>query len=295
MNIKLSAALLATFVLPKAFAMSDVDLAKAMRADINKYLVTVKSPRLIFHWVDSSDINPPGQYNTKYPANAPHYRAYVEKQGRKILNKRNPRDPDIAGPGLYMASDALVSRQYGGKKSFGLVVGLLKPGAKLFTQIWPRAIDSNLVAEIRNRGCSQSDYTAILDTAEANCTKIKQLLVGNDISFASGRIYGWVNAQHQLGCAFNNRREIPSMTNGDRLDTFVAYNSNLFSNVYGFTHKSTLSGDPLADQILSYVKGLSLSNYANMISQDQMQDQSIKAMNSNEIANFSKKYVFGCN
>lgn len=297
-----AAALLTSTVLPQAFAaLSDAQLTLAMRNDIKKYIITVKSPKIIFHWVDASDINPAGQYNTKYPSTAPHFKTYVQKQGARILTKRPAADPDLYGQGLYLASSPTESRSYGGQNSFGLIVGVLRSGARLLAQTGDLPMDANISAEIARRGCGDNGgYIALLDTFDPKCTKIKQQLVGADVSLADGRIYDWGGDQAR-GCAsMNPRRDLVAAPGQDaagleRLQTFVAYNPNLFSSVFGYTHKTSVSGNGMADQILSYLKGLqTLGVYDNLISKDQMKDASIKAMSDAEVRKFSVANILGC-
>lgn len=299
-NKVLAVALLS--LLPQAHAaMTDAQLGTAMRNDINKYMTTLKSQKIIFHWVDASDINPAGQYNTQYPATAAHFKAYVEKQGRRIYNRRSAGDSDIEGPGLYMASDALISRAYGGEKSFGLIVGVLKPGARILPSYGGLAISPTISAEITKRGCAESrDYLGLLDTFDATCTKVKQLMVGKDASFADGRIYSW-GAEDVTGCSGRNSTRDVVVPTGvsagsiSGLETFVVYNPNLFSNIFGYTHKTTASGNAMADQILSYLKGIEkMGTYGGLISAKQMSDTSIKAMTPAEVSSFSRKYIVGC-
>lgn len=283
-----------------AYAMTDAQLARAMRAEFEKNLVTVKSPKLIFHWVDASDVNPPGQYNTEYPSTSTHFQTYVEKQGKRIYNRRNRGDADIAGPGLYMAAGPIISRSYGGEKSFGLIVGLIRPGARLVPSHTTLTINAQIASEIVKRGCSDaSDYLSLLDTYEPACIKVKQLLVGKDISFADGRLYAWATGTIP-GCSDTQPERDIVITQGKKedytsLDTFVAYNPNLFSKIYGYTHKTKLSGDKLADEVLSYLKGIeALGLYNGLISQQQMKDPAIQAMSAAQVKSFSQKYAFGC-
>ena len=123
--------LLVSLFTTSVFAMSDQDLSRLMRSELSQNITQVKSPKLMFHWVDASDLTPRGQYNSQFKATDPRFVEYVNKQGRKIFNRRNPADGDIAGPGLYMAADPKVSRGYGAERSFGLVVGVLEPKAKI--------------------------------------------------------------------------------------------------------------------------------------------------------------------
>jgi hypothetical protein len=283
-----------------AFSMTDSELGTSMQKDIQKYMITLKSPKMVFHWVDASDVSPQGQYNSKFPSTASHYKAYVDKQGKKIFNKRNPSDRDIAGPGLYLASNPVSSRSYGGEKSFGLIVGVIKPGARLVAGAYGGlVIDGKLILEINARGCMQADYINILNTTDANCTKVKQLLVGKDVSFAEGRIYQW-SSQRMAGCSdVKTARDLnvpKSIQNaGLNLDTFVAYNSNMLSDIRGYTHKSSKSGDALGDSILSYLKGMVKEGLStNMVSADQFNDASIKAMTKSEIEKFNQKNILGC-
>ena len=289
-----------TAFISSAYGMSDAELGKAMRAELDKTLVTVKAPKLIFHWVDASDINPPGQYNTAYPATATHFKTYVEKQGKRIYNRRNRGDSDIAGPGLYMAAGPLISRSYGGEKSFGLIVGLVKPGARIVPSHTTLTIDTKLASEIAKRGCTEAyDYLSLLDTYEPACIKVKQLLVGKDISFADGRLYTWA-AGNIPGCSDTQPERDIVITQGKKedyssLDTFVAYHPNLFSKIYGYTHKTKLSGDKLADEVLSYLKGIeAMGLYSGLISEQQIKDPAIKAMSAAQVKSFSQKYAFGC-
>lgn len=289
-----------TAFISSAFAMSDAELARGMRAEMDKKLVTIKSPKLIFHWADASDLNPPRQYNTQYPSTAVHFKTYVEKQGKRIYNRRNRNDSDIAGPGLYMAAGPLISRSYGGEKSFGLIVGLLKPGARIVPDHTSLDISAKLASEIAKRGCSNVfDYQGLLDTYEPSCIKVKQLLVGSDISFADGRLYTWATGTIP-GCRDLQPERDIVITQGRKedyrsLDTFVAYHPNLFSKIFGYTHKTKLSGDQLADDVLSYLKGIeSMGLHRGLISADQMKDSSIKTMSPTQVKSFSHKYAFGC-
>lgn len=297
---KFMLSLMAFGIASQAFAMTDSELGQAMQKDIQKFMTTVKSPKLVFHWVDASDVSPKGQFNSKFPSTASHYKDYVEKQGKKIFNKRNPADRDIAGPGLYLASNPIASRSYGGEKSFGLIVGLIRPGARFVTGSYGGLrIDQKIVAEISSRGCIQDDYNYLLNVNDSSCTKIKQLLVGKDVSFAEGRIYQWMNNKMD-GCRnlnFNRDLNIPRLNGQFKInyDTFVAYNVKMFSQIYGYTHKSSKSGDQLGDQILSYLKGMAKQGSGtNLVSADQMNDSSIKAMSQSEIESFNQKYLLGC-
>lgn len=293
-----SLALLSLSLAAPAWSMTDKELGDALRNDIKKYLVTLKAPKLIFHWVDASDVTPAGQYNSKFATNAPNFRAYVEKQGKKIFNKRSDRDSDIAGPGLYMASDSLVSRDYGGQKSFGLIVGQINPGAKLVMSNASLTINSKLVAEMSKRGCNEADFIYLLDTTDAACTKIKQLLVGRDVSFAEGRIYSW-STRDVIGCSdrvTGRDLNLPTAASSySTLDTFVAYSPKMFNEIIGITHKSGLGATTLAKEVMSYLKGQQLAGeHSNLLSQEQMKDASIKAMSKDELKKFAQKHILGC-
>lgn len=286
-------------LIPSAFAMTDSELGTAMRKDISKYMITLKSPKLIFHWVDASDVTPQGQYNNKFPSTSPQFKAYVEKQGKKVYNKRSSGDRDIEGPGMYMASDPFISRSYGGGKSFGLVVGLIKPGARILGSFGSWAIDPTIAGEISKRGCSAYGYDDIIDTYDATCNKVKQLMVGKDASFAEGRLYNW-GSENVAGCRSRNpKRDLSGsasvLNNMGSQETFVVYNPNLFSDIYGYTHKTGVSGNSLADQIQSYLKGLQKTGArSDLVSDEQMKDAAIKPMAPAEIAKFSQQYILGC-
>lgn len=307
MNFKfLTLSLALSTVVPAFAAMTDAQLSQAMRADINKYTFTLKTPRMIFHWADASDITPQGQFNKPHPGNFSSFKAYVDKQGSKIFRARDPRDYDIEGPGLYLAGSPTSTRAYGGQKSFGLIVGLIKPGAKILNGDGANSFSAAIQAEITARGCSASDYNSLLDTAgDVKCTKVKQLLVGSDASFADGRMYNYSNAYLIEGCSKRSpykdiQAPASKIRDFEGLDTFVAYSSRLFSEVMGVTHKSTISGHALSDQLLSYLKGLQVHGLAAdagqaIVSQEQLNNTAIKAMSRAEIQKFSQKYILGCN
>tara|TARA_R110000868_G_scaffold61524_3_gene186974 strand:- start:24497 stop:25405 length:909 start_codon:yes stop_codon:yes gene_type:complete len=281
-----------------ALAMSDVELGQAMNQDIAKYMSVVKAPKLLFHWVDASDVNPKGEYNKRYEATAPHYTDYVMKQGRRIYNNRRSGDSDIEGPGLYMASDPLVSRSYGGERSYGLIVGVLRVGAKVLTGSGLNlSIASDIKAEILKRGCSAYSYESILDTFDKTCAKIKKLLVGKDASFANGRIYSWGSNQVP-GCSqriIDRDIKFPTgMSSYSEPETFVVYNTGLFSQVYGFTHQSLGDGDKLSQGILSYLKGLELSSGREVLPDLQMENSGISSMSPTKVKTFSNKMILGC-
>ena len=287
-----------SFLSFSAFSMTDKELGNEMRKDISKYMSTIKKEKIIFHWVDASDINPKGEYNTAYEPTAAHYTTYVEKQGKRIYRRRRSGDSDIEGPGLYMASDALVSRAYGGQRSYGLIVGVLKPGAKVLTGSGLSLnIDSNLKSEIQNRGCNAYNYETILDTFNDACQKVKQLLVGKDASFANGRIYSW-SSRHVSGCSDRNvSRDVSfpaQVSSYYEPETFVVYNTGLFSNIFGFTHKTVSPKNSLATDILSYLKGVELHTGSEVLPDLQMDNDSIKAMTTSEVKKFSQKYILGC-
>lgn len=285
--------------------MSDAELSQELRKDIDQYIITLKSPKLAFHWVDASDVNPPKQFDVQYPATAAHYKTYVDKAGSAIYNKLSPKAYDIAGPGLYMSSHPSYSRSYGGKKRFGLIVGLVKPGAKIFTNLGygGEKINAKLIKELQARDCGVNNYSDILDSSEIGCTRIKQLLVGKDISFADARLYGWTGREPSPGCSSINlirdmdkRNSKSTKSDLENLDTFVVYSSRLFSSVYGYTHRSTADGDLLSNQILSYLKGQDIEGLSTerILSEAQAADSMIKPMSRSEIEKFSQKYIFGC-
>lgn len=286
-------------------AMTDVQLAQSMRAELAKSLVTVKAPKLIFHWVDASDIMPAGQYNASLPAIGSSFTAYVDKQGSKIFRARSGKDYDIEGPGLYLASDPLSTRAYGGQKSFGLIVGLLRPGAKIVPGDRQLDISNSIVSEMSTRGCAVTTYNELLDVADSpKCTKIKQLLVGADISFADARIYSYGTGEIE-GCRSRSpfkELAVPAARARDYEgnDTFVAYSSRAFTEIMGITHKTTISKHALSNEVLSYLKGLQVHNliqYAQyaVVSAEQLANPAIKAMAKADIAKFSQKYIMGCN
>lgn len=282
-----------------AFAMSDAQLAQAMRSDMEKYMSTIKAEKYIFHWVDASDINPPRQYDTRYAPTAEHYKAYVEKQGRRIYNNRRSGDSDIEGPGLYMASDPMVSRAYGGSRRYGLIVGKLRVGAKVVTGSGA-GLDLTIAADIRQeiaaRGCSAASYTAILDTFNRECSKVKQLLVGRDASFADGRIYSWGQAMYSDCYNRDIRNDVifPSAARYHDTETFVVYNKNLFSEIYGFTHQSVPGNNAEANEILSYLKGIEESTRRDILPDLQMDNDAIRALSRTQIEKFIEKNILGC-
>ena len=302
----LSLALALSLTTPAFAAMTDAQFSQAMRQDIQKYMITLKTPRLIFHWADASDIVPQGQYKNSFPATFGSFKDYVDKQGSKIFRARSTSDADIEGPGLYLAGSPTSTRHYGGQKSFGLIVGLIKPGAKIFNGDSTGTFAPNIQAELNARGCAAYTYQDILDTAgDAKCLKVKQILVGSDVSFADGRMYNYSNADLIEGCTQRNpykdiQAPASKIRDYEGLDTFVAFSSRLFSEVMGITNKTTVSGHALSDQILSYLKGLQTLGlnqaYGGAIaSPEQLADSKIKAMSKAEIAAFSKKYILGCN
>lgn len=291
--IALSAALSVT----QAFAMTDAELASALRKDIQKYVITVKAPKALFHWTDASDITPQGQFNTSFPSTSSQFKEYVDKQGKKIFAQRSKGDRDIAGPGLYMASEPMQSRSYGGQKNFGLIVGMIRPGARILklSQNYSKvSIPQELVSEIATRGCQVPTYSALLYTSLEACTKVKQLLVGKDISFADALIYDW-GPFIAVGCSQHNiARDLTPEHYDLHEQTFVIYNSRMFSSVYGYTHKTNLSGDKTADEILSYLKGSGQVFQRNFIAAEQMKNEKIKAMTEAQIEAFNQKYILGC-
>ncbi|MES2527432.1 MAG: hypothetical protein V4598_10105 [Bdellovibrionota bacterium] len=308
MNLKLTFAIAFSLTTSAFAAMTDAQLAQGMRTDINKYTFTMKTARLVFHWADASDITPQGQFKNSLPAIGPSFPAYVNKQGGKIFRARDVRDGDIEGPGLYLAGSPTSTRSYGGQKSFGLIVGLIRPGSKILNGDGANAIAPNLLAEITARGCQVYDnnYNTILDSAgDAKCLKIKQLLVGSDASFVDGRMYNYSNTYMIHGCSQRNpykdiQAPASKIRDFEGLDTFVGYSTKLFSEVMGITNKTTVSNHALSNQVLSWLKGLQTHNLAQdagyvISSPEQMADAKIPAMSKAEIAKFSQKYILGCN
>ncbi len=306
MKIKsFSLALALTVTSPVFAAMSDAQLVQAMRADFNKYLVTFKTPKIIFHWTDASDITPMGQFNESHPGTAPSFKAFVDKQGAKVFRARDGRDSDIEGPGLYLASDPLSTRHYGGQRSFGLIVGLIKPGAKIMPGGYMTTMSTAVQLEVEKRGCTVSTYAELLDVADdKRCTKMKQLFVGNTVEFADARFYSYGGSNVE-GCRQRSPYKELNVSSSklrdyEGLDTFVVFSSRTFSEVLGITHRTKTGSHAFTNEVLSYLKGLQvnkLTNYASfpIVSQEQLNDSGIKAMSKADIAKFSQKYILGCN
>lgn len=281
-------------------AMTDSELSQVMRRELSKNITTLTAPKLMFHWVDASDLTPRGQFNSQFKATDPRFTEYVDKQGRKIFNRRHQNDADIAGPGLYMAGDPKVSRAYGAERSFGLIVGVIEPKSKILLTTEGIRISSEVLKQINVRGCMQVDsYIELLDTYDAACVKVKQILVGKDISFMDGRFYSWSRSL-MPGCtrsqpSAHRTRVASGERDQDWIDTMVVYHSRLFSQIFGYTHKSSVSGQAMADSILSYLKGLQVHGFvSNMVSAEQLRDSSIQAMAPSELKSFSQKYILGC-
>ena len=146
-------------------------------------------------------------------------------------------------------------------------------------------------------------YSDLLDSSDAGCTKVKQLLVGKDISFADARLYGWTGREAAPGCKSINlirdmdkRNSKVSKADLENLDTFVVYSSRLFSSVYGYTHRSTVDGDAFSNEILRYLKGQDVEGLAvgKILADSQIADSKIKPMSRLEVEKFSQKYIFGC-
>ena len=158
-----------------------------------------------------------------------------------------------------------------------------------------------------SKGCNSAygEYTYLLDVAgDQKCTKIKQLLVGTDISFADGRLYNYGTGLIH-GCSKRSPYKdinVPASRQRDMdgLDTFVAYHSRLFSEVVGITNKTKIGTHALSNQVLSYLKGLQVNGLAqnasySLVSDEQLKDTKIPAMSKADIAKFSQKYIMGCN
>jgi hypothetical protein len=118
-------------------------------------------------------------------------------------------------------------------------------------------------------------------------------------------MYNYSNTYNIFGC---NKRDpyldiaapASRIRDFEGLDTFVAYSSRLFSQIIGITNKTTVSGDALSDQVLSYLKGLQVNGLAAdagmaISSPEQLKDTRIKAMSKADLAKFSQKYIMGCN
>ncbi len=288
------------FGMVSANAMTDAELLKKMKSETAPYFMKIKAPRLVFHWVDASDITPKGKYDQVFPANDPIFKAYVDKQGSKVYNQRSDKDRDMEGPGLYAASDPLASREYGGDKAFGLIVGLTRPEGRILAAILSIVFSSEVKNEINSRGCQVYTFTDLIDSTDPACTKIKQLLFGKDISFADGRSYMWSHGSVP-GCNGRGTADFEALTKKkldfEGADTYVVYNSNMFSKVLGFTHKSKPGSDTLANEVLSYLKGMQTSGASmglKLVSAEQFKDKSIRAMTDKEQQAFSKKYIINC-
>ncbi|MCE3011706.1 MAG: hypothetical protein LW878_01450 [Proteobacteria bacterium] len=77
----LSVALLrvASFLSFEALALNDSELSLLMRRELSQNITTLKAPKLMFHWVDASDLTPRGQYNSQFKATDPRFVEYVNK------------------------------------------------------------------------------------------------------------------------------------------------------------------------------------------------------------------------
>lgn len=283
-------------------AMTDTELTSKLRAEADKYTVSFKQPKMFFHWVDASDITPKGQYNGVFDSNNPMFAAYVQKNGGYIARQRSPKDDDIAGPGLYMAADPLVSRSYGGEKTYGLITGVINPKAKLIALEYNQTgeLPNDVINELKARGCSDENLLNLLDTKDKACTKIKQLLLGKGKLYLDGRIYSWsTNGNYLPGCKFNNQmNDLILGAKADptnNMDTLVAYTTDLFTEIHGFTHKTKpTSSDPNGNLILSYLKTNNGIAGNQLLSAEQLKDASIKTLSKSENETFTKKFIWGC-
>jgi hypothetical protein len=286
-----------------SWAISDADLQAKMRKDVEPYIVTLKKPKLFFHWVDASDVAPKGQIDAVLESRAQKFIDYSETQSKKVFNQRSEKDRDIAGPGFYLAQDPFYTRRYGGQKRFGLIVATIMTGTRLHAASYGQVFSKEVLNELAARQCDATDGVSLIDSTNKNCTKIKQLLLGQDLSFILGRLYNYgSNAPQMTGC---NKYDVTSdvlalgskQALSERQDTIVAYNLNLFSDLNGFTHKSTTNAKtPEANKILSFLKTASLDKMTGtqLISNEQMADKSIPVMSASEMSAFTKANILGC-
>ncbi len=286
-----------------AWAISDSDLQAKMRKDVEPYIVTLKQPKLFFHWVDASDVAPKGQLDTVLDSREQKFIDYSTTQAKKVFNQRSYNDTDVAGPGFYLAQDPVYSRRYGGQKRFGLIVAKVKPGMRLQLASYLQFFSKEVLRELTSRQCNAFNAVSLIDSADKTCTKIKQLLLGQDLSFIQGRLYNYgSSAPKMTGC---NNYDVTSdvinlatkQSNSERQETIVAYNLSLFSEINGYTHKSRMnSKTPVANKILSFLKTASLDRATGtqLISNEQIADNSIPVMNATEMNAFIKANILGC-
>ena len=285
-----------------AWALSDADLQAKMRKDVEPYIVTLKQPKIYFHWVDASDVAPKGQLDAVLDSKAQKFIDYSATQSKKVYNQRSEKDADIAGPGFYLAQDPFYTRRYGGQKRFGLIVATIKPGTRLHSASYSQTFSKEVSNELAARQCSARSAVDLIDSAEKNCTPIKKLLLGQD-SFIQGRLYNYGSFASQMtGCSrYDVSSDVVNLStkqsNSERQDTIVAYNLSLFSEINGYTHKSTMNAKtPVANKILSFLKTASLDKAlaTQLISNEQMADSSIPVMSAGEMGTFTKTNILGC-
>ncbi|MBY0412927.1 MAG: hypothetical protein K2Q18_02115, partial [Bdellovibrionales bacterium] len=223
-------------------------------------------------------------------------------QAKKVFNQRSEKDADIAGPGFYLAQDPFYTRRYGGQRRFGLIVATVKPGTRLHSASYSQLFSKEVLGELAARKCDARNAVNLINSANKECTKIKQLLLGQD-SFIQGRLYNYgSSASRMSGCEkFDVSSDVMNLTskqsNSERQDTIVAYNLSLFSEINGFTHTSTMnSKTPVANKILSFLKTASLDEElkTQLISKEQMADKSIPVMSAAELNAFTKANILGC-
>lgn len=289
-----------------SLAMTDEELISLVRQDAEKYIVTFKTPKMFFHWTDASDITPTGKFNKEFATLDSVFPKYFNKVSRKIFRLRNPKDSDLYGPGLYLASDPFISRKYGGINAYGLIVGIINPDARVIVlndSVFGKFPD-NIYNEMKLKGCPVNNIVSLLETTNKTCTVFKQMFIGDD-QFIDGRLYEWSSFTSQLpGChssdTMANLNKPADFIESEPVETIVAYSTNLMTEIRGFTHKTKYQpNDPLGNLILSYLKtnnnfqALKVDDIS-VLHKDQMNDSTIRMLSPSENEEFNQKYIWGC-
>ncbi len=231
-----------------AYATPPPSVPAALLADLVEQartrVKTFSRPVMTYHWTHRSDVQIPLQ--GAVADSDPRFSQYLDRR-YKTYSRPDPHNQSMLGAGLYLSSDPVATRSYGGRNwvLFGLE---FKAGAKYLDLIGDNGLPANLVTSLSVFGCSASSLSEIWDLDSTPACEAIRIALGTSPNLKISALrYGY------LSTSFVECR--PRSTPGYG-EAFVAWNGDGFNPAHSIplVQETPLSGS--ARTFIRQVQGL---------------------------------------
>lgn len=200
---------------------------------------TLSRPVMTYHWTHRSDVQVP--LRGAVADSDPRFPQYLDRRFKTYF-RPDPRNPSMLGTGLYLSSDPVATRSYGGRN--WVLYGLeFKVGARYLDTMGDNGLPANVVASLSAFGCFASSFSEIwsLDSTPA-CEAIRIALGTSPTLKISALRYGYRST------AF---AECLPRTSGGYGEAFVAWNGGGFDMAHS---KALIEETPLNGPAKSFMR-----------------------------------------